>query len=93
MGFVPCDARVLAGLSDSALDLFSDHSSRSRRTTIFLIKAGSLGKTAFVDNSMQWRNKTLLVLRNCLDTWKLFYFIFFFTEKIEQNVFFSSKTL
>ena len=93
MGFVPCDARVLAGLPDSAWTCLSDHSSRSRRTTIFLIKAGSLGKTAFVDSSMQRRNKTLWVLWNCLDTWKLFYFLFFFfTEKIEQ-IFFSPARL
>ena len=71
MGFVPCDARVLAGLPDSTLD-----SSRSRRTTIFLMKAGSLERTAFVHSSMQRRNKTLWVLWNCLDTWKLFYYFF-----------------
>ena len=47
MGFVPCDARVLAGLPDSTLD-----SSRSRRTTIFLMKAGSLERTVFVHSSM-----------------------------------------
>ena len=54
----------------------SDHSSRSRRTTIFLKKAGSLERTAFVHSSMQRRNKTLWVLWNCLDTWKLFYYFF-----------------
>ena len=64
----------------------------SRRTTIFLIKAGSLERTAFVHSSMQRRNKTLWVLWNCLDTWKLFYYYFFFTEKIKQNYVFSSKT-
>ena len=64
----------------------SDHSSRSRRTTIFLIKAGSLGKTAFVDSSMQRRNKTLWVLWNCLDTWKFFFF--FFHRKDRAKFFF-----
>ena len=68
--------RVLAGLPDSTLD-----SSRSRRTTIFLMKAGSLERTAFVHSSMQRRNKTLWVLWNCLDTWKLFYYFFFFLPK------------
>ena len=67
MGFVPCDARVLADLPDSTLD-----SSRSRRTTIFLMKAGSLERTAFVHSSVQRRNKTLWVLWNCLDARKLF---------------------
>ena len=76
MGFVPCDARVLAGLPDSTLD-----SSRSRRTTIFLMKAGSLERTAFVHSSMQRRNKTLWVLWNCLDTWKLFYYFFYRKDK------------
>ena len=87
LGFVPCDARVLAGLPDSTLD-----SSRSRRSPIFLMKAGSLERTAFVHSSMQQRNKTLWVLWNCLDTWKLFYYYYFFIEKIKQNYVFSSKT-
>ena len=55
MGFVPCDARILAVLPDST-------SSRSRRTKIFLKKAGSLERTAFVHSSVQRRNKTLWVL-------------------------------
>ena len=57
MGFVPFDARVLAGLPDSALDLFK-------------------------------RSLALKLLRLL----EVFY-LFFFTEKIEQNFFFSSKTL
>ena len=69
----------------------SDDSSRSRRTTIFLLKAGLLERTAFVHSSVQRRNKTLWVLWKCSDTWKLFYY-FFFTEKIKQNYVFSSKT-
>ena len=63
----------------------SDHSSRSRRTTIFLKKAGSLERTAFVHSSMQRRNKTLWVLWNCSDTWKLFY-NFFFYRKDKANL-------
>ena len=73
MGFVPCDARVLAVLPDST-------SSRSRRTTIFLKKAGSLERTAFVHSSVQRRNKTLWVLWKCSDTWKLFYYFFFYRK-------------
>ena len=63
-----------------------DHSSRSRRTTIFLKKAPSLERTAFVHSSMQRRNITLWILWNCLDTWMLSLLIFFFfTEKMKQN--------
>ena len=58
----------------------SDHSSQSRRTTIFLLKARLLERTAFVHSSMQRRNKTLWVLGNCLDTWKLFYHFFFYRK-------------
>ena len=58
-----------------------DHSSRSRRTTIFLKKARSLERTAFVHSSMQRRNKTLWVLWNWLDTGKLLFYSFFFYRK------------
>ena len=64
--------------------LSDHHSSRSRRT-IFLKKAGSLERTAFVHSSMQRRNKTLWVLWNRSETWKLLYY--FFTEKMKQNCF------
>ena len=47
-----------------------------------LKKTRSLERTAFVHSSMQRRNKTLWVLWNCLDTWKLLLVIF---EKIKQN--------
>ena len=48
---------------------------------LFFMKAGSLERTAFVHSSMQRRNKTLWVLWNCLDTWKLFYYFFYRKDK------------
>ena len=63
------------------LTCLSDHSSRSRRTTKFLKKAGSPERTAFVHSSVQRRNKTLWVLWNCSDTWKLFYYFFYRKDK------------
>ena len=53
---------------------------RSRRATIFLKKAGSRERTAFVLSSVQRTNKTLRVLWNCPDTLKLFYYYFFYRK-------------
>ena len=64
----------------------SDHSSRSRRTTIFLIKAGSLGKTAFVDSSMQrtLRHYGSFEIAQTPGS----YFIFFFFHRKDRAKFF-----
>ena len=83
MGFVPCDARVLAGLPDSTFDLLRDHSSRSRGTTIFLKKAGSLERTAFVHSSMQRRNDTMAPLKS-LRHLEVFFF-FYRMDKARRN--------
>ena len=77
MGFVPCDARVLVGLPD--LD-----SSRSRRTTIFLMKAGSLERTAFVHSSMQRRNDTMAPLKS-LRHLEVIFFFFYRMDKAQRN--------
>ena len=68
MGFVPCDARVLAGLPDSALDLF-------KRSLFTITKNNNIS-----DKSRVTIGQEVI-------------YLFFFTEKMEQNFFFSSKTL
>ena len=93
MGFAPCDARVLAGLTDSTLDLFKRSLFTITKETIFLKKAGSLEGTAFVHSSFQRRNKTLWVLWNFLDTWKLFYLFYLFLPKRKSKIMFSPARL
>ena len=91
MGFIPCHARVLAGLPDSALDLF-------KRSLFTITKDNNIS-----DKSRATRKNGLCSQLNAaekydtmgplkfLDTWKLLHY-YFFSRKDKQNYVFSRKT-